>query len=221
MTAAELGKQLKRVHPAYADIPDAKLGAALQAKYPGYYRTDDAGGLDDDTVPEKPRTLAIQLEQLQQGLRRVVFIAKGSKTKINAADYGMRRLTLPSGDYIYDQQAIKPQEIIAAVKNHELNEILGTVENGYGAPPKEDIQGEPIAVVSRDTDGETAHSALTDEQHIPETAEAAQTLTPPGGNLSIEPPHVEIEHRLQDYRPRGKRWPKPNVPVKVPVGAFP
>jgi hypothetical protein len=124
----------------------------------------------------------------------------------------MKRLTLPSGDYIYNPRLIKPQEITAAVRNHELSEILGTVDAGYGAPPKEEIQGEPQAVVARDESGETANSALTDQQHLPETVAAAQKLTPPGGSVSVEPPEVELQHRLTATRPKaGDRWPKSRI----------
>lgn len=218
MTTAELGRQLKQVHPEYRDVPDAKLGAALKAKFPGFYdhATDD---LDSSSTPETPRTLAIQLEQLQDGARRVVFVARGSKDKINAADYGMKRITLPPGDFIYDPKAIKPREIIAAVNNHELADILGSATKGYGAPDKTELQGDPMAVVARDADGETANSALTDPEHLEQTIEAAGDVTPQGGAISVEPPHVELEHRTSlGKKRRGHKWPKPNNPVKLPVG---
>lgn len=207
MTHSELGRQLKRVHPQYKNVDDGELGRALIHKFPGFY-PDQPDDLDSGTMPETPRTLAIQIEQLQHGLRRVVFIARGSKTRITPPR-GLKRLTLPSGEFIYDPRAIKPQEIMQAVQEHRLNEILGSVEHGYGAPPKESLQGEPVAVVARDPEGETAHSALTDEAHIPQAAQVAEELKPAGGSVSVEPPQVEVEHRMK--HPAGKRWPKPGA----------
>jgi hypothetical protein len=233
-----LGRQLKQIHSEYRDVPDAKLGAALKAKFPEFYghatdEPDIIGGkqgenreriggsrsdLDSATVPETGGTIRLQMQQLAEGLRRVVFIARGSKTKVNPADYGIRKLTLPSGTYLYDPHTIKPQEIMQAVMNDGLADILGSATKGYGAPSKQDLQGQPQAVVARDGTGETSNSALTDQEHMPEAVEAAEELTPAGGSISVEDPSVEIEHRLKK-KPRGDRWPKaPQTPVKLPPG---
>ena len=229
-TVSDLGRQLKLVHPEYKNVPDAELGRRLKAKHPGFYdhateelesppqKTDQNGSqlskMDGNTVPETPKTLQIQIDQLQQGLRRVVFIARGAKTRIAPPD-GMRKLTLPSGEYIYDPAHIKPQEILAAIQDHSLNEILGTADSGYGTPAKQDLQEPTTAVVARDADGETSHSALTDEAHAPEAAAAAEELKPEDGSVTFEPPHIELEHR-QTVAPKkkikaGQRWPKPGA----------
>jgi hypothetical protein len=232
MTLSQLGKSTKSLHPgAYDSIPDTELGRAVARKFPDFYghiqEPDemDAGipsdsDLDSNTVPETPRTLAIQLEQLASGLRRVVFIARGSKVRINPADYGARKLPLPAGEFIYDPKAIKPREIISAVANHELAEILGAAQGGYGAPSKDNLDLPVSAVVARDSDGETIHSALTDTRHIKNAVDAASRLTPADGTISSERPEIELAHRLDgissqaeplpDRRPKaGARWPKP------------
>lgn len=232
MTLADLGKQLKQVHPEYRDVPDASLGKALQAKFSGFYgHVTDEPELDANTVPEAPRTIAIQMAQLANGLRRVVFVARGSKTKIDPADYGVRRITLPSGSYFYDPSAIKPQEIIKAVMTDELADILGSSDKGYGTSSKQQLQGEPQAVVARNATGETAHFALADEESIPEAVDVAEELRPEGGSVSVEPPEVEISHRAGQFedppplpplvkglkKPKaGDKWAKPKGPVKVP-----
>lgn len=217
MTLADLGKHTKSLHPIYSHIPDAELGRLVQKRYPGFFdhAEDETPDLDSATVPETPRTLAIQLQQLQDGIRRVVFIPRGAQANVNPADIGMKRLTLPSGNYIYNPALIKPQEIKDAIKNHELGEILGSADKGYGSVDKTELQGDPVAVVARDEDGETAHSALTDMDHIQEAIDAAGDVTPPHGNVSVEPPDIEIAHRelaQQEAKPKrptaGRRWPK-------------
>lgn len=217
MTIAQLGKQTKAIYPDYADIPDAELGRMIKAKFPGVYG-HVAEDMDKGTVPETPKTLALQLGQLADGLRRVVFIARGSKVKVNPADYGARKLILPPGEFIYDPKAIKPKEIIAAVENHELADILGAADGGYGTVDKSQLDGPVQAVVARDADGETANSALTDEAHTDSAIAAAQQLTPAGGSVSVEPPQTEISHRLESVPPkkrRGDRWAKPG-PITIP-----
>lgn len=216
MTTADLGRQLKAIHhPHYADVPNHQLGLALKSKYPGIYDHIPDGNLDDNTTPETPKTLQIQLDQLAQGLRRVVMVARGSKLKIDPKEYGARKVLLPPGEFIYDPSAINANEIIAAVRDHTLEQILGTTDKGYGTPDKEDLQGEPMAVVARDQDGETAHSALTDKDHADTAIAAAHDLMPQGGQVTVEPPHLEITHRVR----AGDKWPKkPTQKVKLPPG---
>lgn len=220
MTIAHLGQQVKRLHPdAYGHVPDHVLGRALQAKHPGLYdHFTDAKprNLDSGTIPEAPKTLLLQLDQLSQGIRRVVFIARGSKVHPKAADFGAKKLILPSGEYYYKPDMIRPQEIIKAVANHELNEILGSASAGYGAPAKEDLQGEPQAVMSKDSAGETVQGVLTDPAHQQKAIEAAGDITPPGGKVSVEPPENEIANRIAAAgkfkgRVNGK-WPNPRTP---------
>jgi hypothetical protein len=226
MTLTQLGKATKSLHsPHYDHHSDAAVGAAMQKKFPGLY--DGYGDMDKGTIPETPRTLALQLEQLESGIRRVVFIARGSKLKINPADYGARKLVLPPGEFIYDPKAIKPKEIMAAVKDHQLSEILGSADQGYGTPDKTELRGDPQAVVSRTEDGETVQGALTDPEHVDTAVHAARAVTPKGGSISLESPEQEIQHRmgvapkmlpdpspsaapLKYKRPtRGAKWPKP------------
>jgi hypothetical protein len=231
VTHSELGRAVKQLHPAYAHHADDVIGRAMVRKFPGIYNIDDlessppktgkngpqlsrTRNLDSGTIPEAPKTLALQMSQLQSGIRRVVFVARGSKAKIDPHQYGVRKMTLPSGEYFYRPDAIKPQEILAAIQNHSLNEILGSKDSGYGSPSKEALQPPVSAVVARSPDGETAHSALTDAGHMGESVRAAESLTPPNGTISAEHPAKELAHRLiAKHKPRaGDRWSKPKTP---------
>lgn len=238
MTVAHLGQQVKRLHPqAYQSVSDHVVGRAMKSRFPGMYEDfadsvspSESGtsakdsrkiperfpkDIDANTIPETPKTLSIQLDQLKQGIRRVVFIARGSKVHPNPADFGARKLTLPSGEYYYKPDMIRPQEIIKAVANHELNEILGSATEGYGAKSKDDLSGPISAVVSRDGQGNTVHSALADEASSKSAITVANELKPPGGSVSVEHPAKEIANRLMAARKnRGARWPKPQTPKK-------
>lgn len=209
MTVDHLGQAVKRLHPAYGHIPDHVLGRAMKRKFAGMYENFadvQTKNLDANTIPETPRTLAIQLDQLKQGIRRVVFIARGSKVHPNPADFGARKLTLPSGEYYYKPDMIRPQEIIKAVANHELNEILGSATEGYGAPNKERLHPPIAAVVAKSKNGDVAHSALTDIDHAGSAIKASEDLTPNGGSVGIENPIQEIKRRIKPKA--GQRWPK-------------
>jgi hypothetical protein len=105
-----------------------------------------------------------------------------------------------------------PKDILAAVMDHRLNEILGSTEKGYGAPPKEELKGPVKAVVSRTETGETVQGALTDPAHEKQTIKATQDITPKSGSISVESPALEIANRLIKKR-RGDRWPKPGASV--------
>ena len=144
MTLADLGKQFKLIYPVYADVGDRELGLALQAKYPGFYETDDDAESSALKQGENSRLLS-KLSDLQSGMRRVVFVPRGTKDKVNPADYGMKRITLPSGTYVYDPQVIRPQEIMAAIRDHDTEELLAPVaieeEEMEEAPPELMPQG--------------------------------------------------------------------------------
>ena len=133
MTLADLGAQLKLIHPEYKNDPDRELGKRLQAKYPGFYQTEPASKLET------------KFDDLQSGLRRVVFVPRGTKDNPNAKEFGMKKITLPSGSYFYDPQVIRPQEIMAAIRDHDTEELLAPVaieeEEMEEAPPEPMPQG--------------------------------------------------------------------------------
>lgn len=221
MTHADLGIAVKKLHPGiYDSHPDGVVGRALQRRFPGLYdhAVDDktgaeqggnrGNGVDSATVPEAPKTLRIQLEQLGAGKRRVVFVARGSKLKINPAQYGAQLHRSPAGDFYFNPKLIKRAEIVAALKDHRLNEILGDVDLGYGAPPKQDLTPPVEAVVSRDGQGETVQGALTDPPHEQQSIAAADAVTPEGGTVSVEDPAKELAHRGGSPKSKKFKWRK-------------
>lgn len=212
MILADLGRQVKELHPgAYQTVDDATLGKAMQRRFPGLYDNFvDKPELNANTIPETPRTLQIQMEQLRDGLRQVVFVARGAKAAIKPELYGAKRHRAPSGDFYFNPKMVKISEIDAAIHNHTLNELLGATHAGYGAPPKEKLQGPVSAVVSRTPEGETIQGALTDAGHQDQTVESAKPVTPVGGSITVEHPAKELVRRIKFHRQAaGKKWPPP------------
>ena len=182
MTLAELGAQLKLIHPQYKNDTDREIGKRLQAKYPGFYQTEPASKLES------------KFDELESGMRRVVFVPRGTKDNPNAADYGMKRLTLPSGSYFYDPQVIRPQEIMAAIRDHNTEDLLAPVAvEEEEAPPEPMPQGE-------------------------ELQDAIDSAGDAGGPKAVEIPKVDIQDKVAAAtRRRGDRWPKPGGPVRLPI----
>lgn len=192
MKLAELGARLKLIYPEYKTITDAELGAKFQAKYPGFFEQDD----EPPMRTENSRLMA-KLSDLQSGALRVVFIPRGTKDKVNAADLGMKRVTLPSGDYVYNPKVIRPQEIMAAIRDHNTEDLLA-----------------PVAI---DQDQEELPS-----EPMPQGIELQEAINAAGDVGTAEPvtiPKVDIQNRVAAVtRRRGDKWPKPGSGVKLPPG---
>lgn len=151
------------------------------------------------TVPEIPATIKIQLEQLAQGLRKVVMFP--AKTQLEKKPKGMEILqTASKNTYFFNPKLISSKEIDAAEQSNNLPSVLGAADKGMGAPDKSEIEGPPVAVVARDDKGETAQATATDAQHLPDTVAQTAKVTPPDGTVAVEPPEAEIAHRFAEQQ---------------------
>jgi hypothetical protein len=195
MTTADLGKQFRALHhPNYSDVSDHNLGLALKSKYPGFYDHIPDSESENPKQGGNSRLLS-KFSDLQSGMRRVVFVPRGTKDNPNAADYGMKRLTLPSGSYFYDPQVIRPQEIMAAIRDHNTEDLLAPV-----AVEEEEAPPEPMPQGA-------------------ELQDAIDSAGDAGGPKAVEIPKVDIQDKVAAAtRRRGDRWPKPGGPVKLPIG---
>jgi hypothetical protein len=194
-----LGKQLKALHhPNYSDVSDYNLGFALKSKYPGFY-----DHIPDDSESEQPKQgensrLLSKLQDLQSGMRRVVFVPRGTKDKVNALDYGMKRLSLPSGTYFYAPQVIRPQEIMAAIRDHDTEELLA-----------------PVAVEEEEME-EAPPEAMPQGMELQDAIDSAGDV---GGPQAVDIPQMNVQNTVAAAtRRRGDRWPKPGGPVRLPIG---
>lgn len=152
------------------------------------------------TTPEKPETLSAQIGQLSNGARRVVMLPKGSPMP-TAFPMGSSITNDGMGNvYLFRPDLISRSEIKSAAKNNKLNEILGSATMGMGAPDKSQIPENSPAVVARDANGVEIQSTLTPESTINNAMAAAQSLAPPGGSVSVEPPKRVINSRINPWQ---------------------
>lgn len=150
------------------------------------------------TEPESPATIAIQMQDLAIGKRKVVMFPGG---------IGMPALgTYPAGDirqtsdkfgntYLYRGDMTHEGEIKRAAADNTLPELLGHSVLNTGTVDKSEIQGEPIAVSAHAQDGTEAHTAVAGEAQLPTAIAAAHALTPPGGSVHVGTPEQALEGR--------------------------
>ncbi len=206
----------------------------MRARFPGVYGEDPGesqtfpdfprlshsvqsrSGPDSGTIPELPATLRLQLDQLRAGKRKAVFIPRGSKVKVNPAAYKAVLHRTQAGDVFFNPKLTTHAKIDAAFRDHQLNELLGDAQAGYGAPAKQDLQPPVEAAVARARDGTVAHGALTDKPHEASAMAVAQNLTPPGGKASIESPNAVVNERQQGEPPI-QNPEKPPSPENKPL----
>ena len=165
------------------------------------------------TTPESPETIAVQVEQLGGGQRRVVMFPKGEGQPSVLPEGTAITHDAFGNTYAYRPDLIKKSEIHAAAKNNTLPELLGGPE-GMGAPDKADLQGEPVTVVARTPEGVEAQSTATDASSLPETLRATQQVTPPGGTVGIEPVGAVVAERAGES-------PDMSAPADIPEEAPP
>lgn len=164
------------------------------------------------TVPESPKTLAIQIQQLKDGIRHVVMFPKGTAVPGKARDIGMRDITTGGNRFWHNPEKIKASEIATAAKKNELPKILGN--DGYGAPDKSELRGSTVAVVAETKQAVPVQDILADKQALPKAVKSAERLTPPGGSVKIKQPEEVIARRVQESP--GKYESSPRLVQKLP-----
>lgn len=150
---------------------------------------------ENPTVPERPETLAAQMEQLVDGVRDVVMFPRGSD--LMPRPKGMKSYTDEHRNtFIFNPEKTSQQEIDAAIQNNALPDLLGAADGGMGAPDKSELPADAVAVVAHDPKGATVQATATDKAHIRKTVRQTAKVTPKGGKVSVEPPQKEIRRRL-------------------------
>jgi broad specificity phosphatase PhoE len=149
----------------------------------------------NSTIPESPDTLKIQLRQLAEGNRRAVMIPKG--TPLPKRPAGMKSYQDADGNvFIFNPKLTSQPEIDRAAAENRLPDILGPADGGMGVPDKTELRSEPVAVVAKDANGETAQGSIADQQSAPRAIEQARKVTPPGGSVEVGSPKDELAHRI-------------------------
>ena len=151
------------------------------------------------TMPEKPETIAAQLQQLAGGQRKAVMFPKGTPvpTQFPMVEAGQQPISLQHDKfgnvYAYRPDLISKHEISTAASHNKLPDVLGSALNGMGAPDKSILPSDAPVVVVRGPDGGTVQATATDD--IRRTVDAAKDVTPPGGAVTIESVEQQMAER--------------------------
>lgn len=139
------------------------------------------------TMPESPRTIAIQMQQLGEGIRSTVMIPKGTQPpNYSALASNIAIASDPYGNqYLFRKDLIDRTRIESAAKTNKLNEVLGHAQLGLGAPDKSALPPNPHVVSVYAPDGTEVQSVATTPEHLPNTWTAMEALRPPGGYVSL------------------------------------
>ena len=155
------------------------------------------GGEAEQTIPEAPHTLAMQLQAFLQGKRKAVLYTHDEPE----LPKGAGRLETAHGVFHYNPALIDEPAIKDAVAGDRINDVLG-----IGPYSKRDVlnrvvHGEsPLAVVGRDAGGREVLSAAGTDKTAPEQAAAIAPQLPPGGQVSAESPANVLFERIAAMR---------------------
>lgn len=206
----DLGAAIKGKHPGkFDDIDHAELGRAAKRQFtytgpphpaPAQPKTPVKAG-SVATTPEKPNTIKIQLDQLKQGIRKVVMFPRRTPVPYSARQFHANRMDTAIGTFFFNPHMITSHQIREAIAADQLPLILGDAQIGYGAPSKQDLTPPVAAVVSRDARGIPVQDVATDQKHIEQTKIASRAVTPPGGTVATESPDSVIDERLSSGVP--------------------
>lgn len=136
------------------------------------------------TAVESDGTRAIQMQQLGQGVRRVVMFTKGQgmpaeyppNVAVTHDDFG--------NTYAYRTDLITKGEIHSAARNNQLPTVLGG-PNGTGAPDKSALPPDAPVVAVHAPDGTEVQATATTPEAMGPTLVAHQPLVPPGGSIGV------------------------------------
>ena len=155
------------------------------------------GGEAEQTIPEAPHTLAMQLQAFLQGKRKAVLYTHDEPE----LPKGAGRLETAHGVFHYNPALIDEPAIKAAVAGDRINDVLG-----YGPYSKKEVlnrvaQGEsPLAVVGRDAGGREVLSAAGTDKTAHEQAASIAPQLPAGGQVHVENPAQVISERIAAMR---------------------
>lgn len=213
------GKGIAKMGKNYSDEEFLRLGK-LQMKGQTLREVvrfyNEAHTAEAPTVPERPETIAHQLQMIRDMKRSVVQITDGET--IPAIPKGMKAVPVPDhGVFIYDPNRMVPKAITDAVKDDTIGHLLG-----YGIARKPAKGTEIGAWVVRDPNGVEKHCVLTDKEHSAAVEKAARSMMSAGDTIALEPEAEVIARRKSPVKPAvstGKTNPRP-TPAQTEAGNY-
>jgi len=155
---------------------------------------------EPETVPERPETLGLQLQQLVQGKRSAVFVSNASPNVVVPPK--MKVVQTREGQIFFNPKKIDQDKVVSAVRNGELNKLLDYVQPKGEAQQQSFAQGvRPNAVVSRNGDGVEQDAAIVSPGNEEEQAQIFADRAEPGSTVGVEDPDFEtVPSRMQFNR---------------------
>lgn len=166
----------------------------------------------DKAVPESPDTLKAQQAELVAG-QRPAMVFKGGDNLLPVPE-GMKQTKFQGDIYQYDPNKVKYRELLAAVKNNTIGELLG-----LGPVTKDEavagVQAgaTPVAVTERAPDGTELKAAAGTDQTAPTQIAALESGKAPGSNIQVERPEDVVAQRQAAQAPSLAPVAPPVAPV--------
>lgn len=180
--------------------------------------TSTSTGTFDDLVPgekvmpEKPGTLAAQMQLLADGKRPAVLITPGETAPaVDAAQFDLT--TTPAGVFVTRKGTVPAEAIHTAVKENRIGDVLG-----YGISAKPDPASAVGAVTVRQADGTEVQAVATDAANLPNVTAAARRVAGPGETVAIEPADGVVKGRVQTSGPDNVTGVAGGAVARVPAG---
>lgn len=161
-------------------------------------------------VPEKPATLAEQIQQIGTGDRKAVMVPKGTVVPADALGgrTDLQRLQLGRGTFIYDPKLTTVAEITKLSKVGRENELLGLGPVSKPEAVARVQAGEtPVAVTERtgplsETPGVEVKAAAGTHATAAEQAKALEATKTPGNVVAVETPENVLQMRGANEPPK-------------------
>lgn len=155
--------------------------------------------------PEDPRTIAYQMDALQNGKRSAVLITEGEAMPEVPGQF--KTVALEGyGTMIYNPRVHREETIVQRAKENKLGRILG-----YGVDRKPKPGTEVGVVTVRDPQGVEKQAVVTDQTNLDSVVKAAEKVAEPQDTVQLEQPEAVIADRRAETPAANSQLPTPQV----------
>lgn len=185
---------------AHALPAEARAPAARRAESADSFRATGRtisqevaqGGTDRAvTLPERPETIALQIDEVKAGDRPAMLIPKGTRMPAIQGT-GLKATPTADGMIIYHPDKADPAQLRQAVAEGRTGDALG-----YGIPAKPEPGTEAGVVTVRTPEGVEKRAVVTDAEHLGAVTKAAEEAAGPGDRVGLETPEDVLQARTQ------------------------
>lgn len=151
-------------------------------------------------MPERPETIAAQLDWLTSGKRKAVLLTPGAD--MPALPEGTDIHPTDAGTFIFHPERTSPEALDQAVAENKIGEVLD-----YGIADKPAPEAAVGVVTIRDPNGIEKQAVVTDADHLKAVLDKAKALAGPNDTVQMETPEQVL----------AGRQPPAAAPVETPT----